>query len=58
MRSNRTLKEGGVHVLHDLVFTCIMLIGMAVLCAFKPRYIVLIVRGYFRAIRRKYGHYE
>ncbi len=55
MRSSRTLKKRGIWVLHDLAFTCIMLIGMAVFCAFKPRYLTLIVRGYFRAVRRKHG---
>ncbi len=54
MRSNRTLKERGTKIIHDLVFVCIMLGGMGVLCAFKPRYIGLILRGYIRAVRRKY----
>ncbi len=53
MRSNRTFKERRKKITYDLVFTGLMLTGMAVLCIFKPRYIGLIVRGYIRAVRHK-----
>ncbi len=53
MRSNRTFKERRKKIAYDLVFTGMMLTGMAVLCIFKPRYIGLIVRGYLRAVRHK-----
>ncbi len=54
MRSNRTFKEKIKKVARDLMFSGLMLTGMAVLCVFKPRYIALIVRGYIRAVRRKH----
>ncbi len=53
MRSNRTFKQRRKKLAYDLVFTGLMLTGMAVLCVFKPRYIGLIVRGYVRAVRHK-----
>ncbi len=55
MNSTRTLREIGAKILDEVVFVGLMLIGMVVLCVFKPRYIGLIVRGYIGAVRRKHG---
>ncbi|MGZ4907022.1 MAG: hypothetical protein ACXV5T_09920 [Halobacteriota archaeon] len=53
MSSNHPLREKGAKIMHDLVFVGLVLVGMTVLCIFKPRYISLIVRGYARAVRHK-----
>jgi hypothetical protein len=51
MKRNHTLIASLKRVPQDLVFAGIMLGGMFVLFIFKPRYIKLVIKGYFRALR-------